>query len=464
MAQLTFLGAAGTVTGSRHVLDIDDTRMLIDCGIFQGSKEFRQKNWEPFPVPPESIQRVLLTHAHIDHTGYLPKFCREGFAGRVHCTHATAELCDFLLRDSAHLQEEDAYWANKKGFSRHKPAKPLYTVEDAEKAMTLFSPLHFGEDFYINDRLRVKFKDSGHMLGSSFIDIRRAENQKGKKILFSGDIGREARPILRDPVQVFNVDYLVLESTYGERLHEPGSPVDELARVITESAQRGGALVIPAFAIGRTQVLLYVIRDLEEQGKIPELPVYVDSPMAIEATEVFERRIAELDITSRILALNGTKIFRPKTLHICKTRQESKTINDVKGPAIIISSSGMAVGGRVLHHLAKCLPHPENTVLFIGYQAHGTRGRTLIEGGDEVKIHGRMIPVRAKVESIMGFSGHADYNEILAWLMGFNRPPEKTFIVHGEPEAAASMAEKIRSTFGWETMVPSLGDSVEIDL
>jgi metallo-beta-lactamase family protein len=464
MAQLTFLGAAGTVTGSRHVLDIDDTRMLIDCGMFQGPKEFREKNWEPFPIPPESIQRVLLTHAHIDHTGYLPKFCREGFTGRVHCTHATGDLCDILLKDSAHLQEEDAYWANKKGFSRHRPAKPLYTVEDAERALTLFKPLHFGEDFFINDRLRVKFKDSGHMLGSSFIDIRRTENHKGKKILFSGDIGRESRPILRDPVQVFNVDYLVLESTYGERLHEPGSPIEELARVITESVKRGGALVIPAFAIGRTQVLLYVIRDLEEQGKIPELPIYVDSPMAIEATEVFERRIAELDIASRILALNGTKVFRPKNLHICKTRQESKAINEVKGPAIIISSSGMAVGGRVLHHLAKCLPHPENTILLIGYQAHGTRGRTLLEGGDEVKIHGRMIPVKAKVESIMGFSGHADYNEILAWLMGFNRPPEKTFIVHGEPEAAASLAEKIRSTFGWETMIPSLGDSVEIDL
>lgn len=464
MAQLTFLGAAGTVTGSRHLLDINDTRLLVDCGMFQGPKEFRMKNWEPFPVPPQSIDRVFLTHAHIDHSGYLPKFCHEGFAGKIHCTHATGDLCDILLKDSAHLQEEDAYWANKKGFSRHRPAKPLYTVEDAEKAMTHFSPLYFGEDFYINDRLRIKLRDSGHMLGSSFVDIRTTDSQKGKKILFSGDIGRESRPILRDPVQVYNVDYLVLESTYGERLHEPGSPIDELVRIITESAERGGTLVVPAFAIGRTQVLLYVIRELEEQGRIPELPVYVDSPMAIEATEVFERRIAELDIASRILALTGKKIFRPKDLHICKTRQESKAINDVDGPAIVISSSGMAVGGRILHHLAKRLRHKENTVLIIGYQAHGTRGRTLLEGGTEVKIHGQMIPVEAKVESIMGFSGHADYNEILAWLMGFNRPPEKTFIVHGEPEAAASLAEKIKSTFGWDTMIPSLGESVQIDL
>jgi len=464
MAQITFWGATGTVTGSRYVLDVEDIRLLIDCGLFQGPKENRLRNWEAFPVEPSSINRVLMTHAHIDHTGYLPRLCRDGFAGRVHTTHATRDLCDILLRDSAHIQEEDAYWANKKGFSKHKPAQPLYTVEDAEKAMALFSPVYFGEDFRIRDGLRLKFKDSGHILGSSFIDIKSKKEERGRKILFSGDLGRSSRPILRDPDQVFNVDYLVLESTYGDRLHEEGSPTEEMARVIRESVERGGTLVIPAFAIGRTQMLLYIIRELEDAGKIPTLPVYVDSPMAIEATEVFERRVPELDIESRIEAIKGKKIFRPKNLHICKSREQSKQINEITTPAIIVSSSGMATAGRILHHLSQRLSDPKNTILLIGFQAHGTRGRDIMEGKESVKIHGRQVAIKAKVESILGFSGHADYNEILAWLMGFNRPPEKTFLVHGEPEASAALAEKIRSQFGWETVVPKHGESFELNL
>jgi metallo-beta-lactamase family protein len=269
---------------------------------------------------------------------------------------------------------------------------------------------------------------------------------------------------LRDPVQVFDVDYLVLESTYGDRLHEEVLPVDKLSRVVRESVERGGVLIIPSFAIGRTQTLLYVLRCLEDEGKIPFLPVYVDSPMAIEATEVFENRIPEMDIESRLLTLKGKQIFRPRNLRICKTRDESKQINDVTTPAIIISSSGMATGGRILHHLFRRLRQPENTILLIGYQAAGTRGRGIMDGRPEVKIHGQEVPVKAKVESILGFSGHADYNEILAWLMGFNRPPDKTFIVHGEPESSAALAEKIQSHFGWDTVVPAFGESYEVDL
>jgi len=464
MAQVTFLGATGTVTGSKYLLDLNDNRFLVDCGMFQGAKENRKKNWETLSVPPASIDRVFLTHAHIDHTGYLPRLCRDGFAGPVHCTHATAELCDILLRDSAHLQEEDAYWANKKGYSKHRPARPLYTVEDAEKAISYLSPLYFGEDFRPSENVRIKLRDAGHMLGASFVDVKTRRDKRERKILFSGDLGRASRPILRDPEQAYNVDYLVLESTYGDRLHQPGSPIEELARVITESAQRGGALVAPSFAIGRTQALLYVICELEEAGRIPRLPVYVDSPMAIEATEVFERRVPELDMDSRLRTIRGSRIFRPADLHICKSREESKAINDVAGPAIIISSSGMAVGGRILHHLKKRLPDKATTVLLIGFQAYGTRGRSLLEGQSEIKIHGRMVPVGATVETILGFSAHADYHEILAWLMGFNRPPEKTFIVHGEPEASAAMAERIRDRFGWETVIPELGDSFELDL
>jgi metallo-beta-lactamase family protein len=464
MSKISFWGGTGTVTGSRYVLDIQNERFLIDCGMFQGSKENRLKNWEPFPVPPESINRVLLTHAHIDHIGYLPRFCNDGFTGHVHCTHATRDLCEILLKDSAHLQEEDARWANKKGYSKHDPARPLYTVEDAENTLSLFRPVYFGEDFFINDHLRIKFKHSGHILGSSLIDIKLLNNGASSKVLFSGDLGQSSRPILRDPVQVYNIDYLILESTYGSRLHEETSPREDLARVINESVERGGVLVIPAFSIGRTQTLLYVLRQLEEAEEIPALPVYVDSPMAIDATKVFEKRISELDIESRILTLQGKQIFRPKNMRTCKTRTQSKEINEVTGPAIIISASGMAVGGRILHHLHQRLPEPENTILLIGYQAVGTRGRTIMDGKPEVKIHGKLVPVKAKVETILGFSGHADYNEILAWLMGFNRPPQKTFIVHGEPESSLALAEKINSQFGWDTVVPEFGDNFNLEL
>ncbi|MCD6162249.1 MAG: MBL fold metallo-hydrolase [candidate division Zixibacteria bacterium] len=464
MGRLTFYGATETVTGSRYILELQGMKLLIDCGLFQGSKKNRLKNWEPFPVPPKEIDRVLLTHAHIDHTGFLPRFCKHGFKGQVHCTHATADLCEILLKDSAHIQQEDARWANKKGFSKHKPALPLYTVKDAENALTHFSPLYYGEDLYLGDNYRLKFKDAGHILGSSFIDIKTTEGKDAKKIFFSGDIGRPAKRILRDPIQAFNVDYLILESTYGNRLHGDSYPIDELARVINESVERGGTLVIPSFAIGRTQSLLYIIRELEEQNKIPDLPIFIDSPMAIDATEIFRKRISDQHLTSRILTLEGKRIFHPKQLHICETRQQSKAINQQKTPAIIISASGMVTGGRILHHLLQRLPDSKNTILFIGFQAYGTRGRTIVEGSQEVKIHGRHIPINAKVESISGFSGHADYNEILAWLMGFNKPPEKTFIVHGEPEAAASMAEKIHTHFGWDVVVPKFGDSFEINL
>lgn len=464
MARLTFWGGTGTVTGSRYILEVQGKRLLVDCGVFQGTKENRLRNWDPFPAPPESIDRVLLTHAHIDHIGYLPRFCRLGFKGKIHCTHATEELAGILLRDSAQLQEEDAHWANKKGFTKHTPALPLYTVHDAERAMKQFAPLYFGEDYFLTPELRIKCKDSGHTLGSSFIDIKTTAGGRARRLLFSGDVGRSSQPLLRDPVQVYNVDYLVLESTYGDRLHEGSASSEELARIIKESVARGGVLVVPAFAIGRTQTLLYVLRELEDQGAIPTLPVFVDSPLAIEATTIFEKRIAELDIDSRVRAINGIKLFAPKNLHVCRTREQSKEINLITTPAIIISASGMATGGRILHHLQQRLPRDENTILLIGYQAEGTRGKTIQERGAEVKIHGQMVPVRAKVESVLGFSGHADYNEILAWLMGFNRPPTKTFLVHGDPQSSQAMAKKIRDRFGWETVVPAYGDSVDLDL
>ena len=301
MTNLTFLGATGTVTGSRFLLEVNGNRLLIDCGLFQGLKKNRLKNWDPFPVPPAEIDRVFLTHAHIDHSGYLPRLCKNGFSGKVHCTLATYDLCEILLRDSGHLQEEDANWANKKGFSKHQPALPLYTVEDAEEALSLFEPYHYGEDIFITDSLRVKFKDAGHILGSSFVDVKSTNDGQVKRIVFSGDLGRPSRPILRDPVQAFEVDYLILESTYGNRLHDNKAPEKDLANIINASVERGGVLVIPAFTVGRTQELLYTLRELEEQKEIPSLSVYVDSPMAINVTKVFENKKGYYDLASKVL-------------------------------------------------------------------------------------------------------------------------------------------------------------------
>ncbi|HEM49392.1 MAG TPA: MBL fold metallo-hydrolase, partial [Caldithrix sp.] len=329
MSSITFWGAVKTVTGSRFLLEIDGHKSLVDCGMFQGPKKNRLKNWEPFPVNPAEIERILLTHAHIDHSGYIPRFCREKFNGKIHSTYETKALCDIMLRDSAHIQEEDARWANKEGFSKHEPALPLYTLEDAEHALGLFKPFHYGEEFYLNDSVRIKFKDAGHILGSAFIDIKRLNGKHSKKIVFSGDFGRPDRPVLREPVQVYNVDYLILESTYGDRLHEDSEPYEDLVRIINESVKRRGVIVIPAFAVGRTQTLLYALRELEEDGKIPELPIYIDSPMAIATTKVFDEQKTGFNLTARKQILEGKKIFFPKKLHICQSVTESKAINNI---------------------------------------------------------------------------------------------------------------------------------------
>jgi metallo-beta-lactamase family protein len=323
--------------------------------------------------------------------------------------------------------------------------------------------LYYGQDLFLTDKLRLKFRDAGHILGSSFVDVRTAEGKETRHIVFSGDLGRPGRRILRDPVQVFEVDYLVLESTYGNRLHENNSPREELARVINESVERGGVLIIPAFAVGRTQELLFNIRELEEEGRIPSLPVYVDSPMAIDVTSVFLRSSADYGLSARTLALTGKRILHPGQILFSRTREQSQAINKEETRAIVISASGMATGGRILHHLKYRLPNPNDTILFIGYQAEGTRGRTIVEGKPEVKIHGQHIPIRAKIENISGFSAHADYNEILAWLIGFNRPPLKTFIVHGEPDASAALADKIREKLRWDVVIPEFGEAFALD-
>ncbi|HRS90984.1 MAG TPA: MBL fold metallo-hydrolase [Candidatus Marinimicrobia bacterium] len=454
MPSLTFLGATGTVTGSRFLLKTAHKQYLIDCGLFQGLKELRLRNWEPFPISPEDIDAVILTHAHIDHTGYLPRLVHYGFKGTIYATTATTDLCQILLPDSAHLQEEDAEYANKKHFSKHSPALPLYTTEDALQALELFTPIAYGSRLQLDDGVSLTFQDAGHILGSSFIDLRLSIDGEQRRLLFSGDLGRPNQPILRDPHTVFGADYLIVESTYGDRLHGNEDPKEVMARIINESIRRGGVLLIPSFAVGRTQELLYTIRELEEANRIPHLPIYMDSPLAIKATKIFSKNKQDFDLKSKTLELKGKNVLETAQLHFAQTQEESKAINKIKSNAIIISASGMATGGRILHHLFNRLPDPKNTVLFIGYQAVGTRGRTILDGAESVKIHGQYVPIRAHIESTSCFSAHADYHEILAWLSNFNSGPRKVFIVHGEPEPARSLSDKINQHFGWSTELP----------
>lgn len=463
MMKLTFLGAAGTVTGSRHMVEVNGKRLLVDCGLFQGPKKVRIKNWEPFPVEPSSIDAVMLTHAHIDHIGFLPAIVKHGFRGPIYCTKATADLAGILLPDTGHLQEEEAKWANKKGYSKHKPAKPLFTEEDARDVLQYLKPVDYGQHFEPAPNVRGKFRDTGHILGAGFLDLKSTNGESSRKIVFSGDVGRPVDSILRAPVPAYNADYLVMESTYGDRLHEETFPIKELERVVNESMARGGVLVIPSFAVGRSQTLLYVLRELEVAGKIPSVPVYLDSPMANRALDTHKNHIADLNLICRKKAIEGVQLFRPEKLNLSVTRQQSMAINSVQKKAIIISASGMVTGGRILHHLKERLSEPQHTVLFIGYQAQGTRGRTILEGKETIRMFGQDVPINAHIERIDGFSGHADYNELLAWMMGFNRAPEKVFLVHGEPDAAESMAGHIQKQFGWDVTVPVEDDSVELE-
>ena len=461
--RLTFLGAAGTVTGSRHMVEVNDKRLLVDCGLFQGPKKNRLKNWEPFPVDPSSIDAILLTHAHVDHIGFLPAVVKEGFRGPIYCTQATADLAGILLPDTGHLQEEEAKWANKKGYSKHKPAKPLFTEDDARDVLQYLEPVEYGQHFEPAPDIRAKYRDTGHILGAGFLDLKTTNRTDPKKIVFSGDMGRPWDAILRPPVPAYNVNYLVMESTYGDRLHEENFSEDELARVVNESMERGGVLVIPAFAVGRSQTILFVLRELEMAGKIPEVPVYLDSPMANSALDIHKRHIADLNLLCRKKSLAGIRLFHPNKLRLSVSRQDSININSVKKGAIIISASGMVTGGRILHHMKERLPGKEHTILFIGYQAEGTRGRTILEGKESVKMFGHEVPVNAKIERIEGFSGHADYREMMAWMMGFNRDPERIFLVHGEPEAANAMAGHIRKQFKWDVTVAEEDEHVMLE-
>ena len=465
MAFIQFLGAAGTVTGSKFLVGSGDVHFVVDCGMFQGTKQLRLMNWSAPAVAPPSVDHIVLTHAHIDHAGMLPVWVREGFKGQAWATPATLELCDISLTDTAHLQEEDARFANKKGFSKHKPALPLFTVQDAQRAIQHLRPLEYGKPLKLADGTYLLFHDAGHILGSAIAEVTIVDRGKPMRIVFSGDLGRYNALILRDPAPIGQADVLLVESTYGDRRHAAEEVSHDVAEVINETARRGGMLLIPAFAIGRTQTMLYVIRELKEKKAIPDLPIFVDSPMAMRVTELFCKHIGEFDEEAQAVfrATGKCPVLCPN-LNFVHTPEESQRVNDLRYPAIIISASGMATGGRILHHLKLRLPDPRNTVFLVSYQSVGTRGRLLQEGAKEIKIHGEMVPVRAKIRSMDTFSGHADSDEIMRWLRTFTDAPKLTFVVHGEAGASHALAERIRSELGWQTHVPQYLESVKLRL
>jgi len=459
-ATLQFLGAAGTVTGSRHRVRTSRGELLLDCGLFQGLKQLRMRNWEEPPLNPAALDAVVLSHAHIDHSGYLPLLVRQGFEGPVFCTPGTASLLSVLLPDSARLQEEDAERANRRGYSKHEPALPLYTSEDALAALALLEPRPYGRRFQAMAGGEVRFHRAGHILGSASIELEL--DAPRTTLVFSGDLGRWDRPILRDPELVPRADVLLVESTYGDRLHSP-DPSDDLARIVNESVERGGALVIPSFAVGRTQELIWTLRELEESGRIPSIPLFVDSPMALAVTDFYCRHGEDHDGEMRARMQDRSCPLCCREFFTLRTRDESRALNRLRGPLIVISASGMATGGRVLHHLQQRLPDPRTTVLLPGYQAAGTRGRALQDGARTVRIHGRDVPVRATVETLDGLSAHADQDEILRWLEGFERPPRETYVVHGEPSAAEALVATIRERFGWSVQAAKDGEEVRLD-
>jgi len=453
MAKITFLGAAGTVTGSKYLVEANGKRLLVDCGLFQGNKELRLRNWDRLPEEPSSIDWVVLTHAHIDHTGYLPRLIRDGFAGPVFCNSATRDLCAILLPDSAHLQEEDAEHAVYKGFSKHAKPLPLYTVEEAEEALKKLRVIPNDESVRISPEFSVRLHGAGHILGSTMIELTITENGKKTVVLFSGDIGRYDQPILNDPEPPVEVDYLLCESTYGDREHPSGEAYDTLDELINRVAKRGGAVVIPAFAVGRTQTLLYVLRQLEEWQRIPRLPVFVDSPMAITATALYRQHHEDHDLEFSREEKSGDPLSCAHTV-MARSREESKKIMKVTQPCLILSASGMATGGRVLYHLARRVGDSRNAVLLAGFQAEGTRGRALLDGVRTLRIHGEDVPVKAEVIQLNQFSAHADRKEILRWLSGMPKPPRQTFIVHGEPAAARALRSAIAEQFHWRATIP----------
>lgn len=462
--RLTFHGAAGTVTGSRHLLEAGDQRVLVDCGLFQGLKQLRRLNWETPGFEPGFLDRVVLTHAHIDHTGFVPRLMQYGFRGPIHCTEPTAELLELMLMDSAHLQEEDAAWANKKGFSKHHPAEPLYTSLDALHALKLVRPEPYRQWLKLGPDLRMKYHNSGHILGAAFVEFRvREEGSEGvnpgeKTVVFSGDVGRYAVPLHMDPEPLPACDVLIIESTYGNRLHDHEPVQEQIGEAFRRTVHKRGVVLIPSFAVGRTQLVALMLRHLMADGELAEVPIHIDSPMAIDATLIYSRHLYDQNLDEDITADGRNRLF-PRKVHLHRTVHESKQLNHLPGPRVIIAASGMMTGGRILHHLVRRLPDHHNLVLLSGYQAIGTRGRTLQDGADHLRIHGQNVPVKAQVGSIQGLSSHADRDELMRWVASAPEPPRRVFVVHGEQEQASHLAGLLGRATGAEVTIPALKDS-----
>lgn len=459
-AAITFHGGAGTVTGSKHLVTWSGGKVLLDCGLFQGLKALRLRNWVEPPFDPKSLDAVVLSHAHLDHSGYLPLLVKHGFRGPIYCTAGTADLLRVLLPDAAHLMEEEAVFANRHGYSKHQPALPLYTQDDAEQVFPLLQTQPYGRPFPIVTGLKSTLRRAGHILGSASVDLVWADS--GRRLVFSGDLGRWGRPILRDPDLISEADVLLIESTYGDRLHRADARA-QLARIISETAHRGGAVLVPAFAVGRAQELIWTLRQLEDAGEVPLLSVYIDSPMAIDVSALYCRHAEDYDAEMAQAMQDGRCPLCCQQYHLMRTVEQSKWLNSRTGPMVIIAGSGMMTGGRILHHLRQRLADARNTVLLVGYQAPGTRGRSLLEGATHLRMYGQEIPVRAQVEVIDGLSAHADQSEILRWLHGFRRPPKKTFIVHGEDGPAQTLARVIRDRLGWRVDVARDSETALLD-
>lgn len=460
MAKLSFLGAAKTVTGSQYLVEAAGRRLLVDCGMFQGEKALRQRNWAEPAVEPRTIDALVLTHTHLDHIGRLPRLVKQGFAGPIYCTPATRELAEVLLLDAAHLQEEDAAYLNRKGLTKHEPALPLFEAADVEAALGHFQPLPLGTVRDVCGVFEFEYREAGHLLGAASVDLRVRENGATTRVLFSGDVGRFDAVLARDPEPAPEADYILIESTYGNRSHAAVPVLDQLEGVLKRTFARGGVLLIPAFAVGRAQQMVWLMDELVTQGRIRPFPIHVDSPMAIDATRIYaahpEGSKASLN------NIGGRSLLHGKWVHLHRSRGESEALNELKGPAVIISSSGMLSGGRILHHCRVRLPHPENTLLITGYQAVGTLGRALLDGAHVVRIHKGEVAVLAEIRDLKGLSGHADAGELMRWLSGVRRAPRGVFVTHGEEEAALALAARIERERGFSAHVPSHGETVEL--
>jgi metallo-beta-lactamase family protein len=475
LAYIQFLGAAGTVTGSKHLINTGDPsgknglQVLIDCGLFQGPKEWRERNWRDTPIPAKEIDAVILTHAHLDHCGWIPRLVKEGFRGPIYASPPTIDLCGIILPDSGHLQEEDARFYNKVKKSKHEPALPLYTFEEAENSMRYFKPVHIGDTIQLGPEISFRFVSAAHILGSCMVEVSLRTNDATKRLLFTGDIGRvrdhkvaPGKVVHSGPQEGEAADLVVMESTYGNRAHPKEDPLPELAELVRDTAKRGGTVIVPAFAIERTQKFVFILKHLIESRQIPRIPVFCDSPMAIKAVEIFLKHDEEYsDETRDMIRKYGSPIGWPG-FTFASTPEESKKINATAMPSVIISSSGMATGGRILHHLAQRLPDPRNLVLFIGFQAPGTRGCTIKSKSDEVKIFGDYVPIRAQVAALEQFSDHADPPELLQWLRTFKNQPLTTYLVHGEPDASSQLRELMKRELGWNVQVAQYQEKVEV--